>query len=142
MKSSFVIAFAVFALAACATPELVEGRNVSMNQTQVSPACTSLGEVYGKGGGAFGGTNSDEDLMRYATNEMMNNAGKLGATHVISHGPTVSGGLWHATTGTVSGTAFKCPAGAIAAATPVPPVAPAAPVPSTASAATTPTKAN
>jgi len=94
---------------ACARAELKEGTAVSLNQAEVTKECKELGIIYGKGGGMMGGAISDEDLMRYATNDLRNKAAEMGATHLVMNGPSVGGGLTHSTTANVSGVAFKCP---------------------------------
>lgn len=106
---NLILGLVGLSLVGCATADLVEGKQVSMNAAEVTKACVELGEVYGKGGGAMGGMISDENLMRYASNDMRNKAAKMGATHVVQHGVSVGGGMTHSTTGNVSGTAFKCP---------------------------------
>ena len=99
----------VLTLTACSTPSLNQGSKVSINIGEISKECAALGTVSGKGGGAFGGTISDEDLQTYAMNDMRNKAASMGATHVIPHGGGLSGGVWSSTTGSVTGTAYKCP---------------------------------
>lgn len=112
MKKAFhIVLFAGSAsiLFGCATAELKEGKSVSLNSAEISKDCTEVGEVYGQGGGALGGTISDQDLLRYSVNDMRNNAAKLGATHVLQHGNQLGGGIWGSTKAQVTGTAYKCP---------------------------------
>ncbi len=90
-----------------------KGQSVEIVQQPPTTSCSNLGPVVGKGGGSFGGAwISDEDLIRYAYNDLRNKAGLMGATHVVAgahqmgHTSGANGGA--TSTATLSGIAYAC----------------------------------
>lgn len=119
--------FACAAAAACSVVVLgcqtahlsSKGANVATSSTAPVDAgwdpasCTQLGYVVGRGGGSFGGGwISNEELVRYAMNDLRNKAAALGANYVQHDSPGMgqsgSGGATTTSTATVSGTAYRC----------------------------------
>jgi hypothetical protein len=116
----------------CRTAGLTaEGARVATSQTapidQGYPpaACRSLGYVVGRGGGTFGGAwISNDELVKYAMNDLQNEVAKRGGNYVQHDTPQMGVGGdkngTSTTTATVSGTAYYCDPdarGATAAAT-------------------------
>jgi hypothetical protein len=135
------------ALIGCSTPALThQGSTVLASRNAPSAegfdprSCKNLGEVYGKGGGSFGGAwISNEQLAEYAISDMRNKAAERGGNYVQYESPTFgesgSEGSSNVSSAMVAGTAYDCeqpPAAAAPAAAPVaqpaPTAAPAAPV--------------
>lgn len=120
-------------VAGCRTAALSpEGAHVATSQSapidQGYPpsACRSLGYVVGRGGGSFGGAwISNEQLVKYAMNNLQNEVAKLGGNFVQHDTPQlgVSGDKngTSTTTATVSGTAYFCDPAAKGQATSSPP---------------------
>ncbi len=114
------LAAAALFLAGCATADLTnEGAQVATSNTAPSAEgydphrCRSLGFVVGRGGGSFGGAwISNEDLVKYAMNDLRNKAAEMGANYIQHDTPQmgVAGDQNGTTTSTVtiSGTAYHC----------------------------------
>lgn len=107
-------------LGGCRTSELTAiGAKVHTSQSApvdhgYAPAsCKNLGYVVGTGGGAFGGGwISNEELVRYAMNDLRNKAAAMGANYIQHDSPQMGiagnkDGV-ATTTATVSGTAYYC----------------------------------
>ena len=88
-------------------------------------SCQPLGYLVGRGGGSFGGGYiSNDNLIKYAMNDLRNQASELGANYVQHDSPQLGESGTHGnvatTTATVSGTAYRCSeGGASTAALPV-----------------------
>jgi Domain of unknown function (DUF4156) len=114
LKPTIAVLF-LSTLTACSTASLSEsGRKVEILSQMNRNDCKSLGLVFGKGGGMFfGGWISDDSLMRYASNDLLNHAAEMGATHVAvsTHqmGQTSGQGGGTTSTSTISGVAYRCP---------------------------------
>jgi hypothetical protein len=104
---------AVSMLAGCTYNQLQPGaESVIASPSRPAGSCKSLGTLTGKGGGATGGWVSNEDLMTYAVNDLRNQAKELGATHVVTLGPSLGGDRGTTTSAMVMGEALKCEPGA------------------------------
>lgn len=103
----------VLGLAACGTYQDLKPEAQSVTATTTRPAgrCKSLGNLTGKGGGASGGYVSNESLIEYALNDLRNQAGALGATHVVYSTPSMGGNQGTTTSAMVMGEALRCEAG-------------------------------
>lgn len=101
-------------MTACTTAELSPaGTRVATTNSDPGKGCRALGQVIGKGGGAFGGGwISNEELVKYASNDARNKAAAMGGDFVKLDPPQLgtSGGKDGSTTtsATVTGTAYDC----------------------------------
>lgn len=133
------LALAAVLLSACKTPELsASGRSVlpslapPVDMGYAPEQCRPMGTVIGKGGGSFGGgLIRNEELTRYAMNDMLNNAAQLGANVVhhssVQFGESGGRGSSDVSSAMVTGTAYRCegPPRGRAASTAASPAAPA-----------------
>lgn len=106
-----------FSAGGCATAKLSPGgQGVEMVHQMNRTDCKNLGPVFGKGGGAWGGSwISDERLMEYASNDLRNKAASKGGNTVVfsTHQMGASAGGETATaTATMTGIAYDCPSDA------------------------------
>jgi hypothetical protein len=107
-------------LLGCATADLsAAGERIATAQSAPVDAgwdpasCKQLGYLVGRGGGSFGGGwITNEDLIRYAMNDLRNKAAAMGANYVQHDSPSLgqsgSNGSTTTSTATVSGTAYSC----------------------------------
>jgi hypothetical protein len=114
-----VCLFSALLFQACAYNELSPaGSQVVATTSRPSPQCKSLGTLTGKGGGGGGGLVSNEDLVKYALNDLRNQAAAMGATHVQTLAPNFgsTGDSNTTTSATIVGEALVCDDTQIAAA--------------------------
>ncbi|NBD12561.1 MULTISPECIES: DUF4156 domain-containing protein [Corallococcus] len=124
-KQMLVGVVALGPMTGCVTAALSKaGSQVTPVPAAPGPECQNLGMVIGTGGGSFGGAYiSNDQLMEYALNDVMNKAAARGATHVQANQPQLGGASGTTTTATVMAIAYKCPGAAGAgAAQALPPV--------------------
>ena len=107
-----VIPAAAF-VAGCSTPALSPAaEHVAVSRNPAPPSCAPVGYVVGEGGGTFGGKwISNDQLIDYAMNDLRNKAAERGATYVQSDAPQLGNGRGTTSTATITGTAYRCPAG-------------------------------
>jgi hypothetical protein len=92
--------------------KVVTSLNGPSSEGYPSESCKLLGPVTGEGGGAGGALISNDELMRYALNDLRNNAASMGANFVQYSSPQlgVSGDKngTNTTSATVMGNAYDC----------------------------------
>lgn len=117
-KQMLVGVVALGSMTGCVTAALSQaGSRVTPVTAAPGPECQNLGTVIGTGGGTFGGAYiSNDQLMEYAMNDVMNKAAARGATHVQTNQPQLGGANGTTTTATVMAIAYKCPGAAAAGA--------------------------
>jgi hypothetical protein len=108
-----VVAACIVQLTGCGTYNGLtpEAASVVATTNRPSGKCKSLGTLSGKGGGASGGYVSNEDLIKYALNDLRNQAAAQGATHIVYSAPTLGGNQGTTTSAMITGEALKCEAG-------------------------------
>ncbi|WP_394840139.1 DUF4156 domain-containing protein [Pendulispora rubella] len=104
---------AASSLVACASTSLSgEGARVTVVRSAPPPNCTEVAQLVGHGGGSFGGRGiSNDKLIEYAQNDLRNKAAERGANYVQQDPPTLGQHEGTTSTATISGTAYRCPAG-------------------------------
>ncbi len=111
----YFIPLSLILLASCSTPSLNQeaGQVLLVQAEQANNSCQNLGPVVGKGEGVFGGAwISDQNLLKYAVNDIRNNGANMDVTHVVIGSPqmgqttTKNGGT--TSTATYAGIAYKC----------------------------------
>jgi len=93
--------------------QVATSQSAPVDQGYAPGSCKSLGYVVGRGGGSFGGGFiSNDELVKYAMNDLQNKVAELGGNFVQHDTPQlgVAGGDHSTTTSTatVSGTAYRC----------------------------------
>ncbi|SHN66929.1 DUF4156 domain-containing protein [Desulfovibrio litoralis] len=101
----------VFCLAGCAAKTVSpDGLKVKIVYEKPQGDCTELGEVVGTQGNWFtGGMTPNKQLVEGARNDMRNEAGKMGATHVWLRDLSAHTGAYSETVNALGiGVAYRC----------------------------------